>query len=378
VAGATVAAAALRYNRRRDRDRRSTGSARPSPFVIDPIAPPPAHPARLAWASDRHLRIDLSAAGGDGGRVLAAFRLLQQHARPRIPAILDLTPAFGTILLAFDLSRLDDPAAAERAVRDALAPLDDPAPCHRGAGPAAPRCAPSPAPDPAPPDPAPPGPAPCHRGAGPAAPRCAPSSAPDPAPPGPAPCHRGAGPAAPRCAPSPAPAPPRLVEIPACYDDPALAPDLADVARLAGLSPARVVELHAGALYTVRFIGFAPGFPYLDGLPPALHVPRLDRPRPRVPAGSVAVAADQCGIYPAPTPGGWRLIARTPLRLFDPSLAQAQADAGAKAGGDTGADAGGRAGAALDGPCFLRIGDRVRFVPIPADRFPRAAGAALA
>lgn len=93
--------------------------------------------------------------------------------------------------------------------------------------------------------------------------------------------------------------------------------DLADVASLTGLSEKQVVERHAGVTYTVAFLGFAPGFPYLDGLDPVLHLPRLDSPRQRVPSGSVAIAGSQTCIYSAATPGGWRLLGRTDARLFD-------------------------------------------------------------
>lgn len=105
----------------------------------------------------------------------------------------------------------------------------------------------------------------------------------------------------------------REVTIDVAYDG----ADLADVARLTGLGEERVVELHAGATYIVAFLGFAPGFPYLDGLDPALHLPRLDSPRQRVPSGSVAIAGSQTCIYSAATPGGWRLLGHTGARLFD-------------------------------------------------------------
>jgi KipI family sensor histidine kinase inhibitor len=134
---------------------------------------------------------------------------------------------------------------------------------------------------------------------------------------------------------------PRLVEVPVCYEG-EFAPDLAEVARLRGLEPAEVVRLHAAGEYVVRFLGFSPGFPYLAGLPERLATPRLDRPRVRVAAGSVAIAGAQAGIYPHATPGGWRILGRTPLRLFD---------------------------ATRDPPATLAIGDRVRFVPIPRARF---------
>jgi KipI family sensor histidine kinase inhibitor len=129
---------------------------------------------------------------------------------------------------------------------------------------------------------------------------------------------------------------PRVVEIPVCYGG-EFGPDLEDVARHAGLSPERVVELHAAADYLVYFVGFSTCFPYLGGLPPELSTPRLSAPRKHVPAGSVAIGGSQAGIYPLASPGGWRIVGRTPLSLFD-----AQASP----------------------PPRLRMGDRVRFVPV--------------
>lgn len=137
--------------------------------------------------------------------------------------------------------------------------------------------------------------------------------------------------------------PVRLHELPVCYDADC-APDLDDVARSAGLSRDEVVARHAGADYVVHFIGFTPGFPYLGGLPSRLSTPRLERPRVRVPAGSVAIAGSQTGIYPHATPGGWRLIGRTPVALFDP----------------TG-----------EPPALLAMGDRVRFVSVTHEQFER-------
>jgi len=134
---------------------------------------------------------------------------------------------------------------------------------------------------------------------------------------------------------------PRVVDVPVCYEH-GFAPDAEAVARLCGLEQDEVVRRHTGAVYIVEFIGFTPGFPYLSGLPAALHVPRLDRPRARVPAGSIAIAGEQAGIYPRATPGGWRLIGRTPLSLFEP---------------------------ARESPALLKPGDRVRFIPIDAAGF---------
>ncbi len=111
---------------------------------------------------------------------------------------------------------------------------------------------------------------------------------------------------------------PRRIDVPVCCDAP-FAPDLEPIATAAGLTLEAAAARLASAAYHVAFLGFAPGFPYLLGLPPELAAPRLERPRIRVPAGSLGIAGAQAGIYPAETPGGWRLIGRTPLRLFDPS-----------------------------------------------------------
>jgi KipI family sensor histidine kinase inhibitor len=135
---------------------------------------------------------------------------------------------------------------------------------------------------------------------------------------------------------APPPEPPRI-EIPVHYGG-ASGPDLGDVARHAGLTEERVVELHAAAEYVVYFVGFATCFPYLGGLPPELATPRLAAPRKRVPEGSVAIGGAQAGIYPLASPGGWRLIGRTHLKLFDLSASP---------------------------PPLLRMGDRIRFVPVP-------------
>ena len=114
----------------------------------------------------------------------------------------------------------------------------------------------------------------------------------------------------------------RTVEIPVCYEAP-FAPDLDDVARRTGLSPADVVRLHAAAPHRVLMIGFAPGHPYLGGLDSRLAVPRRASPRVRVEPGSVAIANAQTSIYSFATPGGWNLIGRTPLTLFDPARERA-------------------------------------------------------
>jgi KipI family sensor histidine kinase inhibitor len=135
------------------------------------------------------------------------------------------------------------------------------------------------------------------------------------------------------------------VQIPVCYE-PAFAPDLEEVARRTGLDAARVVALHAAAPYRVLMIGFAPGHPYIGGLDARLAVPRRASPRLRVEAGSVAIANAQTAIYPFAIPGGWNVIGRTPLALFDP---------------------------ARDPASLLEPGDAVAFVPITHAEFDRIA-----
>lgn len=141
-------------------------------------------------------------------------------------------------------------------------------------------------------------------------------------------------------------APGGVVEIPVAYGG-ADGPDLDRVAAHAGIAPADVVRLHAGAEHVVGMIGFAPGFPYLLGLPAALSIPRRATPRTRVPAGSVAIAERQTGIYPQGGPGGWHVIGRTSLAMFDPGR---------------------------DPPSLLRAGDVVRFVPLTVQGASRGGG----
>lgn len=128
----------------------------------------------------------------------------------------------------------------------------------------------------------------------------------------------------------------RLVEIPVRYGG-SEGPDLDDVARHTGFSACEVVRRFAAAEYSVAFVGFSTCFPYLTGLPADLATPRLAAPRKHVPAGSVAIGGPQAGVYPLASPGGWRLIGRTDTTLFDPSG---------------------------EPPALLRMGDRVRFVPL--------------
>ena len=107
------------------------------------------------------------------------------------------------------------------------------------------------------------------------------------------------------------------VDIPVCYSE-SFGPDLPNVAGYNGLTPDQVIQIHTAGRYLIYMIGFAPGFPYLGGLDPRLHTPRLDTPRSQVEAGSVGIANNQTGIYPISSPGGWQIIGRTPLRLFVP------------------------------------------------------------
>ncbi len=110
----------------------------------------------------------------------------------------------------------------------------------------------------------------------------------------------------------------RQVEIPVVYGG-EQGPDLPFVARHAGLSEARVIAIHTAGEYPVYMMGFTPGFPYLGGLDPRIAAPRLETPRKLVPAGSVGIAGIQTGVYPIDSPGGWRIIGRTDLKLFDPA-----------------------------------------------------------
>ncbi len=216
----------------------------------------------VEWTSEHTLRVSLGDTIGEAAhqRVRAAVGVLEE-----VSGLLDLTPAYTTVLLSFDPVRLD-PAEAEARVRDALVSL-----------------------------------------------------ASSPPPPG------------------------RAIEIPVCYSRD-LAPDLGSTAEMLQLAEEDLVARHCGAEYTAQFLGFSPGFAYLAGLPSELHAPRLDRPRPRVPAGAVGIAGAQTGVYPRATPGGWRLIGRTPLSMFDPARAD---------------------------PSLLRTGDRVRFIPIDRSEFDR-------
>ena len=109
-----------------------------------------------------------------------------------------------------------------------------------------------------------------------------------------------------------------VVHIPVAYGG-EYGPDLGDVADHNGLSSQEVIDIHSGTGYRVFMLGFAPGFPYLGGMDERIACPRLQTPRVRVPAGSVGIAESQTGVYPNESPGGWRIIGRTPVKLFDPN-----------------------------------------------------------
>ncbi len=134
-----------------------------------------------------------------------------------------------------------------------------------------------------------------------------------------------------------------IMEIPVCYGGD-FGPDLAALAAQARITTDEVITRHCTGDYRVAMLGFAPGFPYLLGLDPVLHMSRRASPRLRVPAGSVAIGGAQTGIYPRELPGGWQLIGRTPLRLFDPARAS---------------------------PALLAAGQRLRFRAIGANEFAR-------
>jgi inhibitor of KinA len=131
------------------------------------------------------------------------------------------------------------------------------------------------------------------------------------------------------------------VELPCCYDH-ELGLDLEAAARRLNLAVDELVRLHASADYVIYFIGFTPGLPYMTGMPTRIHLPRLDTPRTKVPAGSVGIGGIQCCIYSLESPGGYWILGRTPLRLYDPDAAD---------------------------PVLLRPGDRVRFRRIDRPEF---------
>ena len=144
--------------------------------------------------------------------------------------------------------------------------------------------------------------------------------------------------------------PARVVELPCCYADPELAFDLEDAAKRLDMSPRELVAAHAGATYHVYFIGFTPGLPYMV-LPDRLRIPRRDTPRTSLAPGSVGLGGSQCCIYSVESQGGYWIIGRTPLRLYDPGVAD---------------------------PVLLKPGDTVRFRPVDRAEYDRIASAVAA
>ncbi len=134
---------------------------------------------------------------------------------------------------------------------------------------------------------------------------------------------------------------PRQIEIPVCYGG-EFGPDLIGVAEIHGQTPEDVVGIHSSRIYLAYFLGFVPGFAYLGDLPEQIAMGRLETPRKNVPAGSVAIAGRQTAVYPFATPGGWRLIGRTPLRMFRTDR---------------------------EPMGLISVGDKVRFFPITAEEF---------
>lgn len=132
----------------------------------------------------------------------------------------------------------------------------------------------------------------------------------------------------------------QIIQVPCCYDG----PDLEDMQRLTHLSREEIVKIHCGTVYKIYMMGFLPGFVYLGGLDPRLCVPRLETPRTRIEPGSVGIGGSQTGVYPVASPGGWRILGRTPLKFYDPGRSE---------------------------PILCRSGQYIQFVPISREEYER-------
>ncbi len=133
----------------------------------------------------------------------------------------------------------------------------------------------------------------------------------------------------------------KIFEIPVCYDG-EFSPDMENVVNHSGLSREEIIKIHSGTDYLIYMIGFLPGFPYLGGLDERISTPRLKEPRTRIPSGSVGIGGAQTGVYPVDSPGGWQLIGRTPVKLYDPERAE---------------------------PIVYSAGDYIRFKPVSIEEY---------